>query len=126
MMFQSYALFPHMDVAGNIAFGLRQERMDRRRIAARVTKCWGWCRCRAMHDGARTNCPAVSASGSLRAGIGKNAQTVAARRAIGGARPQAAGRDRLELIGIQERVGITFLVVTHDQEEALSMARASP
>ena len=36
MMFQSYALFPHMDVAGNIAFGLRQERMDRRRIAARV------------------------------------------------------------------------------------------
>ena len=36
MMFQSYALFPHMDVAGNIAFGLRQEKMDRRRIAARV------------------------------------------------------------------------------------------
>src|SRR5258708_24469396 len=35
MMFQSYALFPHMDVAGNIAFGLRQERMDRRHIAAR-------------------------------------------------------------------------------------------
>ena len=35
-MFQSYALFPHMDVAGNIAFGLRQERMHRRRIAARV------------------------------------------------------------------------------------------
>src|SRR5260370_24035722 len=34
MMFQSYALFPHMDVAGNIAFGLRQERMDRRHIAA--------------------------------------------------------------------------------------------
>src|SRR6478672_8437626 len=36
MMFQSYALFPHMDVAANIAFGLRQERMDRRRVAARV------------------------------------------------------------------------------------------
>src|SRR5690348_3702681 len=35
MMFQSYALFPHMNVAGNIAFGLRQERMDRRRLAAR-------------------------------------------------------------------------------------------
>src|SRR5258708_22207582 len=38
MMFQSYALFPHLDVAGNIAFGLRQERMDRRRIAARVAE----------------------------------------------------------------------------------------
>src|SRR5919108_3776567 len=36
MMFQSYALFPHMDVAGNVAFGLRQERMDRRRLAARI------------------------------------------------------------------------------------------
>src|SRR5262249_43323157 len=36
MVFQSYALFPHMDVAANIAFGLRQERMDRRDIAARV------------------------------------------------------------------------------------------
>src|SRR5438270_8618634 len=36
MMFQSYALFPHLDVAGNIAFGLHQERMDRRRIASRV------------------------------------------------------------------------------------------
>src|SRR5437868_7338409 len=36
MMFQSYALFPHMDVAANIAFGLRQEKMDRRHIAARV------------------------------------------------------------------------------------------
>src|SRR5258708_8454864 len=36
MMFQSYALFPHMDVAANIAFGLRQEGMDRQRIAARV------------------------------------------------------------------------------------------
>jgi len=38
MMFQSYALFPHMDVAANIAFGLHQERMDRRRIAARVSE----------------------------------------------------------------------------------------
>src|SRR5881275_3520486 len=38
MMFQSYALFPHLDVAGNIAFGLHQEGMDRRRIAARVAE----------------------------------------------------------------------------------------
>src|SRR3984893_12549059 len=38
MMFQSYALFPHLDVAGNIAFGLRQEGMDRRRREARVTE----------------------------------------------------------------------------------------
>ena len=94
MMFQSYALFPHMDVAGNIAFGLRQERMDRRRIAARVDGNAG--------IGADVGLRAAPAARIVRrsaparrfgAGTGKNAQTVAARRAIGGARPQAAGRD---------------------------------
>src|ERR1700730_7904731 len=64
MMFQSYALFPHLDVAGNIAFGLRQERMDRRRIAARSRKCWHWCRWRATSGAPPTNCPEVSVSAS--------------------------------------------------------------
>jgi ABC-type Fe3+/spermidine/putrescine transport system ATPase subunit len=62
MMFQSYALFPHMDVAGNIAFGLRQEGMDRRRIAARVGEMLALVRCRIFVDVARMNCRAVSAS----------------------------------------------------------------
>ena len=123
MMFQSYALFPHIDVAGNIAFGLRQERMDRRRLAARVDEMLALVQ---MSDYARRRPHELS---------GGQRQRVALARALAKMpklllldEPLAAldrklrEETRLELIGIQERVGITFLVVTHDQEEALGMA----
>jgi putrescine transport system ATP-binding protein len=123
MMFQSYALFPHMDVAGNIAFGLRQERMARRRCAARVEEMLALVQ---MSDYARRRPNELS---------GGQRQRVALARALAKIpklllldEPLAAldrklrEETRLELIRIQERVGITFLVVTHDQEEALGMA----
>src|SRR6266481_982891 len=99
MMFQSYALFPHMDVAANIAFGLRQERMDRRRAAARVSEMLALVRALAkMPKLLLLDEPLAALDRKLRQ------------------------ETRLELIGIQERVGTTFLLVTHDQEEALGMA----
>jgi putrescine transport system ATP-binding protein len=123
MMFQSYALFPHMDVARNIAFGLRQQRMERRSIAGRVEEMLALVQM-AGYEGRRPH----ELSGGQR-------QRVALARALAKMpklllldEPLAAldrklrAETRLELIGIQERVGITFLVVTHDQEEALSMA----
>jgi putrescine transport system ATP-binding protein len=123
MMFQSYALFPHMNVAANIAFGLRQERMDRRRVAARVEEMLALVQMSGL-GGRRPH----QLSGGQR-------QRVALARALAKApklllldEPLAAldrklrAETRLELIGIQERVGTAFLVVTHDQEEALSMA----
>lgn len=123
LMFQSYALFPHMDVARNIAFGLRQEGMDRRRIAARVDEMLALVQMEAY---ARRRPHELS---------GGQRQRVALARALAKMpklllldEPLAAldrklrAETRLELIGIQERVGISFLVVTHDQEEALSMA----
>jgi putrescine transport system ATP-binding protein len=123
MMFQSYALFPHMDVAANIAFGLRQERMDRRRRAARVNEMLALVQ---LSDYAHRRPYQLS---------GGQRQRVALARALAKMpklllldEPLAAldrklrDETRRELIGIQDRVGITFLVVTHDQEEALGMA----
>src|ERR1700739_3914886 len=66
MMFQSYALFPHMDVAGNIAFGLRQERIDRRRITARVTEMLALVQ---MADYGQRRPPELSGGASHSAGL---------------------------------------------------------
>jgi putrescine transport system ATP-binding protein len=123
MMFQSYALFPHMSVADNVAFGLRRERMDRRRLAARVDEMLALVQ---MSNDARRRPYQLS---------GGQRQRVALARALAKMpklllldEPLAAldrklrAATRLELISIQERVGTAFLIVTHDQEEALSMA----
>jgi putrescine transport system ATP-binding protein len=124
MMFQSYALFPHLDVAGNVAFGLKQEGMERRRREARVADMLALVQ---MSDYARRRPHELS---------GGQKQRVALARALAKMpklllldEPLAAldrklrEETRLELTGIQERVGTTFLVVTHDQEEALGMAQ---
>jgi putrescine transport system ATP-binding protein len=123
MMFQSYALFPHLDVAANIAFGLRQEGMRRRRRDARVAEMLALVQ---MADYAHRRPQELS---------GGQKQRVALARALAKMpklllldEPLAAldrklrEETRLELTGIQERIGTTFLVVTHDQEEALGMA----
>ena len=123
MMFQSYALFPHLDVAGNVGFGLKQERMERRRREARVAEMLALVQ---MSDYARRRPHELS---------GGQKQRVALARALAKMpklllldEPLAAldrklrEETRLELIGIQERVGTSFVFVTHDQEEALGMA----
>ncbi len=123
MMFQSYALFPHLDVAGNIAFGLKQEGMERRRRSARVAEMLALVQ---MTDYARRRPHELS---------GGQKQRVALARALAKMpklllldEPLAAldrklrEETRLELIGIQERVGTSFVFVTHDQEEALGIA----
>jgi putrescine transport system ATP-binding protein len=123
MMFQSYALFPHLDVAGNIAFGLKQEGMARARRDARIAEMLALVQ---MSDYARRRPHELS---------GGQKQRVALARALAKMpklllldEPLAAldrklrEETRLELIGIQERVGTSFVFVTHDQEEALGMA----
>ncbi|MBV9537717.1 MAG: ABC transporter ATP-binding protein [Acidisphaera sp.] len=122
-VFQSYAVFPHLTVAGNIAFGLRMQRRSRRDIAARV---------RAMLDLVR-----LSGYGPRRPDqlSGGQLQRVALARALAPAprvllldEPLAAldlklrVEMQLELKRLQAEVGITFVFVTHDQQEALTMS----
>ena len=123
MMFQSYALFPHMSVADNVAFGLRQDKRPRAEIDRRVA---------AMLDLVQLGPLARRKPSQLSGG---EKQRVALARALI-KEPKLLLLDepltaldrklreetRFELVRIQERVGITFLLVTHDQEEAMSMA----
>ena len=123
MMFQSYALFPHLDVAGNIAFGLRQERMDRRRRASRVDEMlalvqmsnYAGRRPRELSGGQRQRV-------ALARALAKMPKLLLLDEPLAALDRKLRAETRLELIGIKERVGTTFLVVTHDQEEALSIA----
>src|SRR5215471_15961114 len=123
MMFQSYALFPHMDVARNIAFGLRQERMDGRRVAARVEEMLAL----VQMAGYERRRPHQLSGGqrqrvALARALAKFPKLLLLDEPLAALDRKLRAETRLELIGIQQRIGITFLVVTHDQEEALSMA----
>jgi putrescine transport system ATP-binding protein len=123
MMFQSYALFPHLDVAANIAFGLRQERMDRRRRNARVEEMLALVQMSDYVD----RRPYQLSGGqrqrvALARALAKMPKLVLLDEPLAALDRKLRDETRRELIGIQERVGITFLVVTHDQEEALGMA----
>jgi putrescine transport system ATP-binding protein len=123
MMFQSYALFPHLDVAGNIAFGLRQGGMDRRRRATRVEEMLAL----VQMTGLGRRRPHELSGGqkqrvALARALAKMPKLLLLDEPLAALDRKLREETRLELTGIQERVGTTFLVVTHDQEEALGLA----
>ncbi len=122
-VFQNYALFPHMSVADNIAFGLKMQKVSKSEIADRVAEAIGLVRLGGMER----RRPAQLSGGQQ--------QRVALARALVN-RPKVLLLDeplaaldlklrqgmQMELKSLQREVGITFVFVTHDQEEALSMA----
>ena len=123
MMFQSYALFPHLDVAGNIAFGLRQEGMERRRRDARIAEMLTL----VQMQGFERRRPHELSGGqkqrvALARALAKMPKLLLLDEPLAALDRKLREETRLELTGIQQRVGTTFLVVTHDQEEALGMA----
>ena len=123
MMFQSYALFPHMTVSKNVAYGLAREGLAQAEIAPQGRRGAG--DGRADWPGGTPAEPAVrrpAAAGRAGPRDREAAAAAAARRAAVGAGPQGPRADAAGAQAAQHEVGITFVVVTHDQEEAMSMA----
>ncbi len=123
MMFQSYALFPHMNVAANVAFGLKQEGADKQEIDERVGAALSLVELAGLEKRKPDQL-----SGGQRQRVALARALVKRPRVLLLDEPLAALDKRLreqtqfELMRIQDEVGITFIVVTHDQEEAMSLA----
>ncbi len=123
MMFQSYALFPHMTVEQNVAFGLKQERIPKAEIRERVREVLRLVQMDKF--GARQP---HQLSGGQRQRVALARSLVKRPKLLLLDEPLAALDKRLreqtqfELVNIQEEVGITFILVTHDQEEAMTMS----
>ena len=123
MMFQSYALFPHMTVESNVGFGLRQDKRPRDEIADRVSKVL-----ELVHMGRHAKRKPGQLSGGERQRVALARALVKEPKLLLLDEPMAAldrklrEDTRFELVRIQNRVGITFIMVTHDQEEAMTTA----
>ena len=123
MMFQSYALFPHMTVAQNIAYGLKQERMPEVVIRERVAEML------ALVDIEKlaTRKPHQLSGGqrqrvALARALAKHPKILLLDEPLGALDKKLRERTQFELVNIQERLGITFITGTHDQEEAMTMS----
>ena len=123
MMFQSYALFPHMTVAKNIAFGLKQDRVSKAAIKTRVEELL-----ELVHTKELFNRYPHQLSGGQRQRVAL-ARSLAKRPKLLLLDEPMAALDKklreqmqLEVVNIIESVGVTCVMVTHDQEEAMTMA----
>jgi putrescine transport system ATP-binding protein len=123
MMFQSYALFPHMTVWNNIAYGLRRDHMPKAEIAARVDEllklvkleAYGQRKPHQLSGGQRQRV-------ALARALAKRPKLLLLDEPLGALDKKLREETQFELVKIQETLGVTFIVVTHDQEEAMSLA----
>lgn len=123
MMFQSYALFPHMNVYDNIAFGLRQERLPDDRIRERTMEGLAL----VQMEGLAERKPSELSGGqkqrvALARSLVKRPKLLLLDEPLAALDKRLREQTQFELVNIQEQVGITFVMVTHDQEEAMTMA----
>ena len=123
MMFQSYALFPHLTVWQNIAFGLRRDHMPKAEVKARVEQMLELVQLQSYAK----RYPHQLSGGqqqrvALARSLAKRPRLLLLDEPLGALDAKLRERTQLELVGIIEQVGVTCVMVTHDQEEAMTMA----
>ncbi|WP_078118151.1 ABC transporter ATP-binding protein [Thiosocius teredinicola] len=123
MMFQSYALFPHLSVAQNVAFGLRQEGVARNEVKQRVEAMLELVR---LESFAKRKPHQLSGGQRQRVALArsliKQPKLLLLDEPLGALDRKLREHTQFELVNLQERLGITFVMVTHDQEEAMTMS----
>ncbi len=123
MMFQSYALFPHMTVEKNVAFGLEQEKLPRKEIDQRVADMLDIVK---LGELARRKPHQLSGGQRQRVALArslvKRPKLLLLDEPLGALDKKLRQATQFELINLQEQLGVTFVVVTHDQEEAMTLA----
>lgn len=123
MMFQSYALFPHMNVANNIAYGLKRDGMAKNDINARIEEMLNLVQLtqfakRKPHQLSGGQRQRVALARSL----AKKPKLLLLDEPLGALDKKLREETQFELVNIQEELGVTFVVVTHDQEEAMTLS----
>ena len=123
MMFQSYALFPHMTVEKNIAFGLEMEKLPKGEITARVEEMLKLVKL----EGFALRKPHQLSGGqrqrvALARAIAKRPKVLLLDEPLGALDKKLREETQFELLDLQMSLGMTFVIVTHDQDEAMTMA----
>ncbi len=123
MMFQSYALFPHMSVEKNIAFGLKQDGMPKSEIEDRVADMLALVK---MEQFGKRKPDQLSGGQKQRVALArslaKQPKLLLLDEPLGALDRKLREETQFELVDLQEKLGITFMIVTHDQEEAMTVA----
>jgi putrescine transport system ATP-binding protein len=123
MMFQNYALFPHLNVRDNIAFGLKRAGMPRPELETRVAEMVALVKL----EGLEKRKPDQLSGGqkqrvALARSLARRPQVLLLDEPLAALDKKLRESTQLELMELQRRLGLTFIIVTHDQEEAMTMA----
>jgi putrescine transport system ATP-binding protein len=123
MMFQSYALFPHMSVARNVAYGLKRNGLPKAEIAAKVEEMLSL----VQMSGFAGRRPHQLSGGqrqrvALARALVKKPKLLLLDEPLGALDKKLREETQFELMKLQESLGVTFIVVTHDQEEAMTLS----